>query len=134
MTTGLLWFDDDPRRELEEKVLRAAAHYEHKHGQAPDLCYVHPSALGDNGNGKPKAKRAGHIEIRPGRSVLPHHFWIGIGEEAQEQQAMLAETEPAKSASAPHPSLTRRIAAAEAAKGTMTPAQARQLAIELERD
>ena len=46
MRTGLLWFDDDPRKDLVEKVLRAAAHYERKYGQAPDLCFVHPSALG----------------------------------------------------------------------------------------
>ncbi len=90
MKTGLLWFDDDPRKELEEKVLRAAAHYERKYGQAPNLCFVHPSAFngnGGNGNGNGKhAKKddvvkAGKVEIRPGRSVLQHHFWLGMAEE-----------------------------------------------------
>jgi hypothetical protein len=76
--TGLLWFDDDPRRELEEKVLRAAAHYERKYGRAPNLCFVHPGAF--DGNGKRPNKKAGGVEIRPGRSVLPHHFWIGVAE------------------------------------------------------
>ena len=81
MKTGLLWFDDDPRRELTEKVLRAAAHYERKYGQAPDLCFVHPSALKNgNGNGKRAAKKAGGVEIRPARSVLLHHFWLGVAE------------------------------------------------------
>jgi hypothetical protein len=84
MKTGLLWFDDDPRRKLEEKVQRAAAHYERKYGQVPDLCYVHPSAL-DNGNGK-RGKRsdvmkAGEVEVRAGRSVLLHHFWLGMAED-----------------------------------------------------
>jgi hypothetical protein len=87
MKTGLLWFDDDPRKELEEKVLRAAAHYERKYGQAPNLCFVHPSAFDGNGNGNGKhAKKgdvvkAGKVEIRPGRSVLQHHFWVGMAEE-----------------------------------------------------
>jgi hypothetical protein len=85
MKTGLLWFDDDPRKELEEKVLRAAAHYERKYGQLPELCYVHPSAFNGNGNGKRGKKsdvvKAGDVEIRPGRSVLPHHFWLGMAED-----------------------------------------------------
>jgi len=76
--TGLLWFDDDPRRNLEEKVLRAAEYYERKYGRAPDLCFVHPDAF--NGNGKRPGKKVGKVEIRPGRSVLPHHFWIGVAE------------------------------------------------------
>ncbi len=76
MKTGLLWFDDDPRKGLEEKVQRAATHYERKYGHTPDLCYVHPNALGDNG----KVKKAGNVEIRTGRSVLPSHFWLAIDE------------------------------------------------------
>ena len=76
METGLLWFDDDPRKELEDKVLRAAAHYERKYGRSPNLCFVHPGAF--NGNGKKHV--AGGVEIRAGRSVLPHHFWLGVAE------------------------------------------------------
>jgi hypothetical protein len=83
MRTGLLWFDDDPRKDLEEKVLRAAAHYEHKYGQSPDLCFVHPNFF--NGNGKHGKNgdvvKAGDVEIRPGNSVLQHHFWLGMAEE-----------------------------------------------------
>jgi hypothetical protein len=89
MKTGLLWFDDDPRKELEEKVLRAAAHYERKYGRLPELCYVHPDAFNGNGNGKRAEKRskkddivkAGEVEVRAGRSVLLHHFWLGMAEE-----------------------------------------------------
>jgi hypothetical protein len=120
--SGLLWLDDDPRKNLEEKVLRAAAHYENKYGRAPDLCYVHPSAFDDNGNGKPK--KAGTVEIRAGRSVLPHHFWLGVTEERVSKK-----TNPANSTSAPQPSLASRVAAAEV---TMTPEEARQLALALE--
>jgi hypothetical protein len=128
MKIGLLWFDDDPRKDLEEKVLRAAAHYEHKHGCVPDLCFVHPGAFGDNGDGKPK--KAGSVEVWPGRSVLPHHFWLGVAE--KKRQPTPAQDAPAKPASVPQPSLTRRVEATEAGKETMTPEEARQLVMALE--
>jgi len=81
METGLLWFDDDPRRKLEDKVLRAAARYEQKYGQAPNLCFVNPDVF--NGNGKKRTKKIGPVEIRPGSSVLPHHFWLGVAEQGR---------------------------------------------------
>ena len=81
MKTGLLWFNDNPSTQLEEKITRAATHYQHKHGRPPDLCYVHPTALGDN-----KAHKIGDVEIRTGRSVLPHHFWLGLAEKQPAQK------------------------------------------------
>lgn len=94
MKTGLLWFDDDPRKQLEEKVRRAAAHYERKYGRAPTLCFVHPSVLNNSskrsdGNGKRgkqsrkqnAVNKVGGVEIRTGRSVLPDHFWLGVSED-----------------------------------------------------
>lgn len=120
MRTGLLWFDDDPRKELEEKVLRAAAHYERKHGHPPDLCYVHPDAFGDNGNGKKSdVVKAGEVEIRAGRSVLLHHFWLGMADEKGAKAA-------------PQQGRTQRVREAEAQKESMMPEEARQLAMTLE--
>jgi len=69
--TGLLWFDNDPNRTLEDKVLRAAARYERKYGQAPNLCFVHHSISDE-------AEMVGGIEIRTDRSILLNHFWIGV--------------------------------------------------------
>lgn len=85
MKTGLLWFDDDPHRKLEEKVLRAAAHYERKYGQAPDVCFVHPSVFGRNGKRGERSgvRKAGEVEIRAGCSVLPDHFWLGVAEQSR---------------------------------------------------
>jgi hypothetical protein len=74
LVVGLLWFDDDPKRTFEEKVLRAVVHYKQKLGLSPSLCYVHPSALDH-------ACTCGAVKVRPGRSVLPHHFWLGVSEE-----------------------------------------------------
>ena len=72
MNIGMLWFDNDPKAELVTKIERAASYYQSKYGQSPTLCFVHPSML-------PAApQKAGAIEVRSNKSVLPNHFWIGI--------------------------------------------------------
>ena len=72
MNTGMLWFDNDSKSELGSKIERAASYYYKKYGQAPNLCFVHPSMLTGT------APKPGKIEVRSNRSVLPNHFWIGI--------------------------------------------------------
>jgi hypothetical protein len=115
--SGLLWFDDSGEP-LEEKVLKAAAHYQAKHGHAPDLCFVHPGVFASDAD---QVIVAGQIEIRPGRAVLAHHLWLGVREARQRTPA---------SASAGRPSLTRRVAAV--ANEPLSPERARQLLVELE--
>jgi len=71
MREGLLWFDDDPRRRVEEKIEQAAARYRQKFGVAPDICYVNAKAI-------EKAEiLVGGVNVRRMPTVLPHHFWIG---------------------------------------------------------
>ncbi len=77
MTTGLLWFDNDAGRDLAAKVARAAAHYQQKYGRPPQLCFVNPAAL----NGKNNSARVAGVEVVPSRTVLPHHFWLGMKEQ-----------------------------------------------------
>jgi len=48
MDIGMLWYDDDAKRQLDEKVARAAEYYRAKYGVAPTECYVHPGMLGDS--------------------------------------------------------------------------------------
>ncbi len=72
MTGGLLWFDDNPMRKVEEKVQRAAARYQQKFGSRPNVCYVHPSLL----DGNRRTLRVGEVEVRPSRTVLPYHFLV----------------------------------------------------------
>ena len=68
--TGMLWFDNDPKRPLEDKVQRAAQHYQVKNGRAPNLCCVHPSLA--------KVEKIGEVTIRAMREVMPNHFLIGV--------------------------------------------------------
>jgi hypothetical protein len=84
MNIGMLWFDNDPKVEFNLKIERAAHYYHEKYGCAPNVCYVHPSMLG-NGHSKdePPALKSGDIVVRISRSVLPNHFWIGVNGSAK---------------------------------------------------
>jgi hypothetical protein len=74
MNIGMLWFDNDKKTDLSDKIKRAASYYKEKYGQNPNLCFVHPSMLK-----APSAAEAG-IELRTTRSVLPNHFWLGVNQ------------------------------------------------------
>lgn len=79
MVVGLLWFDNDPKRNLAEKVDRAAVYYARKLGQAPDTCFVHPSAVAEQG------QQCGAVRVKPDRGVQPNHFWIGVSKAGREK-------------------------------------------------
>jgi len=95
MKEGLLWYDDNPGRDLAEKIGRAARRYRQKFGASPDVCYVHPSALG--GNGRPQAvgkmRKVNGVHVAPLPSVLRHHFWVGR-EEKKRTRRTLSSVEP----------------------------------------
>ena len=90
MNVGMLWFDNDSKTDLNGKIERAAVYYRTKYGRVPTLCFVHPSMLPITPNNaqddkadkeKPSQQvkiKSGGIEVRPNRSVLPNHIWIGI--------------------------------------------------------
>ena len=74
MERGMLWFDNDPKTGLIAKISQAANYYQKKYGIAPNLCFVHPSMLPN------QPAQEGRITIRPYRSVLPGHLWIGLAD------------------------------------------------------
>jgi hypothetical protein len=69
---GMLWFDDNANRSLDAKIAQAAEHYRRKYGQAPNICYVHESALA-----RETAPQT-PIKVVVARDVLRHHLWIGV--------------------------------------------------------
>ncbi len=79
MQVGWMWFDDDTRASLEEKVRRAAQRYQQKFGHRPNTCCVNPSLLPD-GHGE---VWCGPVRIIPLSNVLPHHFWLGVIEDEE---------------------------------------------------
>ena len=79
MIIGMMWFDNDPKKTLDAKVLQAADYYKRKYGSMPDTCLVNPKNLPDSSpQGEPA--RAGRITILPLRSIMPGHLWIGLEE------------------------------------------------------
>ncbi len=71
MNVGMLWLDDDAKRPFAEKVERAAEYYQQKYGRLPELCLVNPGMLAQK-------QHIGRLEVQPLRTVLPHHFWLGM--------------------------------------------------------
>lgn len=72
MNLGMMWLDKNPKTTLDEKVKEAAAYYAKKYGRQPDLCFANPSMIPTS------VTRVGDIDIRPNRSVLPNHLWLGF--------------------------------------------------------
>ena len=80
MNVGMLWFDNDSKADLFAKIERAASYYLDKYGKSPNVCYVHPCMTRTLATPKDNTEpiRAGSIEVRTTRSVLPNHLWIGV--------------------------------------------------------
>lgn len=80
MKLGMLWFDNDQKTALPAKIERAVEYYRHKYGRDPNLCLVHPSMLPKEEKSEEGEQVGAKIIVRPYRSVLPGHLWLGIEE------------------------------------------------------
>jgi len=72
--SGLLWYDNDPKRSLEDKILAGAQRYQAKFGRFPNTCYVHPGALASD------AVQVQGLSILCAENILPHHFFLGVSQ------------------------------------------------------
>lgn len=86
MEIGMLWFDNDKKTSIPNKVERAALYYQKKYGVNPDLCYVHPQMVSEEKESMPESKqspyqdqiRIGQVLVLKNEKILPDHFWIGV--------------------------------------------------------
>lgn len=97
MKVGLLWYDDDPRRELEAKVVRAAQRYREKYGCWPNTCYVHARTGLPSGEELARVTCQSEgtrkvVRLLSAPNILLHHFWLG-------ESALRAEDQPVQAAS-----------------------------------
>jgi len=81
MHVGMLWFDNDTKSGLDNRVERAAQYYQRKYGQTPNMCFVHPSMLASSAPDIGAVLNAHGVQVKPLSTVLPNHFWIGINRE-----------------------------------------------------
>lgn len=92
MRMGLLWFDDDSKKEVALKIQEAAERYFEKFGQRPDLCYVNPATLPlptegvhlDPSDGEHPQDVNHGLRVLPSPLILPGHFWVGEGHQSKQ--------------------------------------------------
>lgn len=65
----LVWYDEDSRRSVVEKIQNALAAYSKRFSVAGNLVLI---------NVADSAELQGvEVEVRSERTVQPHHFWVG---------------------------------------------------------
>ncbi len=115
MDIGMLWFDDDSKRPLGEKVARAVEYYKAKYGSVPTVCFVNPAAM------KEAPDTAAGVQIRSARNVMVDHFWLGVGDSNGNGHGRAARQAGGNGHAAPQRSNGRRPArAARVTAGAVT--------------
>ena len=82
MNVGLLWYDSDSSRTLEDKIGRAAQRYREKYGRWPNTCFVHPKAMVEQAESEKRIAcrlESGQatVLIKSAPNILVHHLWLG---------------------------------------------------------
>lgn len=72
MEIGMLWFDNDEKVDLMERIDRAVKYFYKKYGKFPNICYLHPSMIND------KNKELEGIQLETRKSIVPYHYWLCI--------------------------------------------------------
>lgn len=85
MKIGMLWFDNNPRMGLHDKIAKARDYYRTKYGKVANMVFVHPSMT--QGNDGPM-----EYEVRTSQSIMPNHFWVGVDADARVVIADKVET------------------------------------------
>ena len=87
MRSGLLWYDNDSRRALADKIGQAAQRYHEKYGSWPNTCYVHPQTVAGLDEKDLQVSRPTTIRVVSASNVLRHHFWLGERLQSEGQQS-----------------------------------------------
>ena len=77
MNKGMLWYDNNSKAPLSQRILQAVQYYQSKYGQSPTYCLIHPAVL------KVEQDLSNHqmpVIVKAAPYVLPNHFWLGIEE------------------------------------------------------
>lgn len=77
MKLGMIWFDNDPKADLETKLKRAFDYYQEKYKKAPTFAQVHPTML-TLPEGEERYTSPLGLTVEASRSILPNNFWVGV--------------------------------------------------------
>jgi hypothetical protein len=69
MITGMMWYDNDPKTTLSQKILAAAQYYRLKYGVIIDTVIVNPKML--------EGQEYDPEHVKSMKYILPGHLWIG---------------------------------------------------------
>ena len=72
MNEGMLWFDNDPKRGLIDKVDRAAKYYQAKLRHRPTVCYLNAEDF------DAKLEAINGVLLKPASNIRPNYFWLGV--------------------------------------------------------
>jgi hypothetical protein len=72
MTNGMIWFDNDPQRQIGDKIRLAVQFYQQKYGRVPTVCSLNPQFEGLIQSGD----RSLNYEFNG--ELSPDHIWIGF--------------------------------------------------------
>jgi hypothetical protein len=72
MPEGLLWFDNDPKRKIADKISRAIERYQTKLQRKPTVCYLNVNDF----NGE--IAEVNGVQLKPMTNIRPHHFLVGV--------------------------------------------------------
>lgn len=98
---GLLWFDDDGRRPIQQKIAEAVQRYRERVGYEPTICQLNPAqaaALEASANSALRSKRVqqapvavlpASLKLVPSDLIQPHCYLVGIAEGEQPRAAHL---------------------------------------------
>ena len=85
MKVGWMWFDNDPKRSIEEKIQQAVGRYYLKFKHYPNRCYVNEQLIdGDSFT-------VGRVKVVAAPNILPHHFWLGVSDEETKMEYELTD-------------------------------------------
>jgi hypothetical protein len=115
---ALLWFDDDTKRPLQQKILDGVERYRERMGYEPTQVQLNPAQAKvlEDAMQAPAKKRGKlsvpplpelRLRLLPTETMRPHHFLIGIGPDDTHRKARRPSAERT-AAERPQPALATR--------------------------
>ncbi len=75
---GLLWYDDDARRPVPQKIADAVSRYQERLGGLPTVCQLNPRQAAALASAK--AATLPPVRLMPEETLRPNYFFVGIEE------------------------------------------------------
>ena len=69
---GMLWFNNDPKTDLADKIRQAVDFYSAKYGGHPNVCLVNPKTIGE------QTPQVDGVRVDANKSIQVNHYFVGI--------------------------------------------------------